>query len=210
MDMLFGTQQGYVIVADFLFAIILAVVLIIGWFIGKSSGGSRSRDSSSVNHLWHKLNYGRQRGLTYGILWLLFIFFVLPFLEEMNSKLITDIGLIFLLISGAIGFYAAYPVTMWIDKKLPCSDFGLWARRIVSGVLLLVGVGFSVLWLMSIMMTIGIYASRGITQGPWISVTSLTLLIIGFFAGLGLFSGYLEYVFEKRSGFLVFQGHQKF
>jgi len=136
--------------------------------------------------------------------------FVLPIFERINQELVLSIGYIILIPSAIIGFYAAYPIIMWIDKRLSNSYFGVWMRRVVSSALVLAGFGLSLMWLLSYTLTMAILASRGSSLSGGVSTTALSCTIIAFFCGIGFFAGYLEYVFERKSGILVFTGRQRF
>jgi len=90
----------------------------------------------------------------------LFFLFALPIIEGINQEAVLSIGYIILIPSAIIGFYAAYPIIMWIDKRLSNSYFGVWMRRVVSSFLVLAGFGLSLMWLLSftLAMTLLVYS----------------------------------------------------
>jgi len=160
--------------------------------------------------LWYKFRYGKYRGLYYGLIWVLFLLFVLPAIESLNPNLIAGISVVFIIVSAAIGFYASYSFVMWIERQLPCTYFGIWMRRVVSSILVMGGFALSFIFMASSVFTMATVSSLGSSHVGFASVFAFSGMIITFFAGTGLFAGYLEYVFEKKSGLLVFFGHQKF
>lgn len=163
-----------------------------------------------LSQIWYKLRYGKNRGIYYGIIWVLFTFFVLPVIEWANQDLVLNIMYIFLIISAVIGFYAAYPIIMWIDKRLSKSYLGTWMRRVVSGILAFAGFALSFVWLLSFVLAMVTMAAKGSDFRGVVSAMALACTILTFFCGIGFFAGYLEYVFERESGFLVFTGRQRF
>ncbi|MFY1642865.1 hypothetical protein ACK11Z_03900 [Methanoculleus bourgensis] len=156
------------------------------------------------------LHYRQNRPLIYGMIWVLFIFFGLTTLEYHFSDMIMNIGALFIIISFLLGVYCAYPVVMWIDRKIPKTNFGLWMRRIVAGALVFVGAAMVCVWLLSAslaMLTLGI-EHQG--QGPFITMMTLSVFVASFFVGLSIFAGYMEFKFEREAGVLVFHSHQRF
>ena len=170
----------------------------------------RRRERPFHIRLWEKLRYGKNRGIYYGAIWALFFLFALPIIEGINQEAVLSIGYIILIPSAIIGFYAAYPIIMWIDKRLSNSYFGVWMRRVVSSFLVLAGFGLSLMWLLSFTLAMTLLAARGSSLGGAVSAMALSCTIIAFFCGVGFFAGYLEYVFERKSGILVFTGRQRF
>lgn len=172
--------------------------------------GRHRREQSILTQLWNRLRYGRYRGIYCAVIWILFLLFVMPVFERVNQEFFQDVGYVLLIPSAIIGFYAAYPIIMWIDKRLSDSYFGVWMRRVVSSILVLAGLALSFSWLLAFLLTVVQLASRGGTIHGAVSATALSCTILAFFFGISFFAGYLEYVFERRSGVLVFTGHQRF
>lgn len=85
----------------------------------------RAKPYSKNRSFWKRLKYAKKQGFILGAVWFLVLLFIMPVLEGAYTKLITDIGAIFILISFVLGFYNAYPLTMWIDRRIPNTDFGI-------------------------------------------------------------------------------------
>jgi len=143
------------------------------------------------------------------VVWVIFILFALPVLETSFATIIEPLGFIFILISLILGFYQSYRLVVWIDRKLPNTEFGLWSRRGISSILVLVGLGFAFLWMFSFSMTMAL-SPMGKTSIILVSIYSLSALIFCFCLGLAVFAGYMEFTFERRAGIIVFQGRQRF
>lgn len=143
------------------------------------------------------------------IIWIIFVLFALPILETLVSSIIDPLGFIFILISLILGFYLSYRFVMWIDRKLPNTEFGLWSRRGIASLLILVGLGFAIIFLFSFTMTMT-QLPRGTSSSIFVSFSSLGALIICFLIGLAVFAGYMEFTFERRAGIIVFHGRQRF
>jgi hypothetical protein len=147
----------------------------------------------------------RNRPFLYGVIWAAFVFFGLTALEYQDPALLMDNGTILMIASLLIGIYAAYPVVMWINHKIPNAWFGLWMKRIVAGVLGLGGVAMACVCMMS-----SSIAFLSMKTGPHVSMTVFSVFVASFFVGISIFSGYLEFEFERRSGRLVYYGRQRF
>lgn len=143
-------------------------------------------------------------------IWVIFVLIALPILETMFTTIIEPLGFIFILISLILGFYLAYRFVMWIDRKMPNTEFGLWARRGISSILVLFGLGFGFLLLFSFTMTMTMTKFPIGSPKIFISFSSLGALIVCFCIGLAIFAGYMEFSFERRAGILVFHGRQRF
>jgi len=115
-----------------------------------------------------------------------------------------------MVISFIFGFYSAYPLAMWIDRNIPNTDFGIWMRRIIACLMVLVGLGVAFLWLMSIALASVSLSIQGVTNNSYISILALIVLIAGFFFGIAVFGGYTEFNFERRAGGFIFHGRQRF
>lgn len=204
--------------------IALIIGLIVGYIIGrkkfnKNYGYNPPKKYPNNNYAsssWYKfkrfigqLKYIKKKGINYGIGWFLILLFILPLIESALPKLIMDISVIFILISSVIGLYYAYLLTMWIDKRISNTDFGLWSRRIIAGIMTIGGFLLGLLFIMGF--TVASFTSTGGAKFiPAISNLATEVLFISFFAGLGLFASYMEFTFERRAGALVFLGHQRF
>jgi len=210
MEILVTAGQEYIIIADYIIIIILALAAYAGYVIGKRSknspGRSQSQKSGPVKSLPYAVPSGMSRPLTYGILWVIFLMFILPWIE--SAYPLGDISVIFVVISGIIGIYAAYPVIMWVDRKIPNTDFGVWTRRIIAVALILGGMGLTMLLIMSTALTVATMLSSGTVHVS--SITSIAAILVGFSFGIAIFAGYIEYTFERKAGLLVFHGRQRF
>jgi len=157
-----------------------------------------------------RIKYAKNKGIILGIVWFLILLFIMPVLEGTYTKLITDIGAIFILISFVLGVYNAYPLTMWIDRRIPNTDFGIWLRRIVAGIMVVGGFGFAILIFISSMVSTAQLHLQGVKFIPAISFLSISVLFASFFIGIAIFAGYIEFTHERRAGTIVFFGRSKY
>lgn len=157
-----------------------------------------------------KLKYIKRKGIILFGAWFLTLLLILPVIEHMFTKLIIEIGGIFIIISVAISFYNAYILTMWIDRKISNNDFGIWLRRIVAGIMALGGFGFGLIFLMSSAISTASLSAKGVNAFPATSMLALMVLIAGFFIGLGIFASYIEFTHERRSGTIVHYGRTRY
>jgi hypothetical protein len=205
----------------FLLGIIVSVVLmgiLIGYIFGQRNRGEKSRYPSTIfqtrgyhtKKFLKRVRYRRFKAVLIAIIWVLFLLFVLPIVEYYFQEIITDISGLFIIISFIAGFYNAYPLAMWIDRKIPNTDFGIWMRRIIAGLMVLVGLGVAFLWLMGAALASVSSAIQGVTNSPYISILALIVLIAGFFFGIAVFGGYMVFNFERRAGGFAFHGRQRF
>jgi len=212
MEILITAGQEYIVIADYLLIIILALTAYVGFIAGKQSkkpsNSKQPQKDSLVESLLHTLRHNKSQPLMYGILWVIFLMFLLPWIESAYSQPIGDISFIFILISGLIGIYAAYPVIMWVDRKIPNTDFGVWARRLIAVILVFGGLSLTMLLTMSATLAISTVLSSGTVHVS--SMASIAAITIGFSLGIAIFAGYIEYTFETKAGLLVFHGRQRF
>ena len=168
------------------------------------------RKKKAKRSLWERLKYAKNKGIILGIVWFLILLFIMPVLECTYTDLITDIGVIFILISFVLGVYNAYPLTMWIDRRIPNTDFGIWLRRIVAGIMGVSGVGIAMIILLSFSIaSIGMGIQSNVSV-PYISFMSISVLFASFFFGIAIFAGYIEFTHERRAGTIVFFGKSKY
>jgi hypothetical protein len=202
--------------------IALIIGLLVGYIIGRKKLNKNSHNppkrypNNYGSSSWHKfkrsiekLKYTKKKGTTYGVGWFLILLSILPIIESALPKLIMDMSVIFIFISFTIGLYDAYLLTMWIDKRISNTDFGLWSRRIIAGIMAIGG------FLLGLMFVMGFTVASLISMGgakfiPATSILATEALFISFFVGLGLFAGYMEFTFERRAGALLFLGRQRF
>jgi hypothetical protein len=143
-----------------------------------------------------------------GLLWIPFILLVLPILESSFAPFFRQIGIFFIIISIVFGFYFAYLVIMWIARKLPNSEFGIWLHRIVATILFFTGALFAIAFVSSAGMAFAFTQSS--SGAPVYSMGSFVALIVAFCIGIALFAGYMEFLFERKAGILIFSGNQRF
>ena len=178
-----------------------------------AKNGSRKvkiKSHSKNRSIWKRLKYVKKKGFILGVVWFLTLLFILPILEGTYTKLFTDIGAIFILISFILGFYNAYPLTMWIDRRIPNTDFGIWLRRIVAGIMTIAGVSIAIVILLSFSIaSIGVGIQSNVSV-PYISFMSLSVLFASFFLGIAIFAGYIEFTHERKAGTIVFFGKTKY
>lgn len=212
MEILITAGQEYIVIADYLLLIILALVAYVGFIAGKRSkkpsNSKQPQKDSLAESLLHTLRHKKSQPLMYGILWVIFLMFILPLIESAYPQPVGDISFIFILISGLIGIYAAYPVIMWIDRRIPNTDFGVWARRLIAVILVFGGMGLTMLLIMSTTLAIATIVSSGTAHVS--SIVSIAAITIGFSFGIAIFASYIEYTFERKAGLLVFHGRQRF
>jgi len=196
--------------------------------MGKSRGKNRKKkvekhgkEKKHVKHTKHtknrsiwkklkkKIKYNKKKGLILGGVWFLVLVSIMPILENTCTKLIVSIGGIFVLLSFVLGFYDAYLLTMWIDHRISNSDFGIWMRRIIAGVMSIGGASIAVV----IPMIFGfgaIMRTQANVSIPYVSFISLSVLFVGFFLGIAVFSGYIEFTHERKAGTIVFFGKTRY
>lgn len=143
-----------------------------------------------------------------GILWIAFILLLLPIIESSLAPIFQKIGLIFIIISIVFGFYFAYLVIMWIARKLPNNEFGIWLHRIVATILFFTGAFFAFAFAFTAVTAFAYMLSS--SGSPIYSFGSLVALIVAFFIGIAIFAGYMEFLFERKAGILIFTGKQRF
>jgi len=173
------------------------------------SSHNKNRNSRNIS-FWKRLKYAKKQGLILGSVWFLVLLFIMPVLEGAYTKQITDIGAIFILISFVLGIYNAYPLTMWIDRRIPNTDFGIWLRRVVAGIMAVGGFGFAILIFISSTVSTAQLHLQGVKFIPAISFLSISVLFASFFVGIAIFAGYIEFTHERRAGTIVFFGKSKY
>jgi len=118
---------------------------------------------------------------------------VLPFLENLLQIIIEPLGFIFILISIILGFYLAYRLVIWVDGKIPNTEFGIWARRGVLLIFVLFGLGLGFLLFL-------VYQIMATSFKVLVSVSSIIALIICFCFGLAIVAGYIvKFGFERMT-----------
>lgn len=168
----------------------------------KSYGGNRS--------IWKRLKYDKKRGIILTVVWCLMLLFILPVLEGTYTKLITSyVGALFVLLSFVLGFYNAYHLTMWIDRRISNTDFGIWLRRTVAGMVAIGGFAVGiVIFVVSIAATSQLHL-YGIKFTSAVSFLLMSVLFASFFIGMGIFAGYIEFTHERKAGTIVFFGKSR-
>jgi hypothetical protein len=132
------------------------------------------RKIKSNRSLWDRIRYTKNKGVIVGILWFLALLFIIPTLEWSYTEEIANISAIFIIASFVIGFYNAYPLTMWIDRRIPNTDFGIWMRRIDAGIMAAVGFGFAFLIFISSMVSTAELYLQGVKSIPAVSFGCIT------------------------------------
>lgn len=168
------------------------------------------RKIKSNRSLWDRIKYTKNKGVIVGILWFLALLFIIPTLEGSYTEEIANISAILFIASFVIGFYNAYPLTMWIDRRIPNTDFGIWMRRIVAGIMVAVGFGFAFLVFISSMISTAELYLQGVKSIPAVSFFSITVLFASFFIGIGAFASYIEFTHERRAGTIVHFGRTRY
>lgn len=111
---------------------------------------------------WKRVSFTKKKGLILSIVWFLVLLFITPLLEAAYTHQITEVGAIFIVVSFVLGIYNAYPFAIWIDRKIPNTDFGIWMRRIVAGIMFLGGFWFGILMLVSFALSTAELSLRGV------------------------------------------------
>jgi len=98
----------------------------------------------------------------------------------------------------------SFRAILQIDKKLGTSELGIWARRIIAGIIFLFGLGLTIMAIMTYGLTpLQIYQA----PNPQTIITanySWTSLLAGLGIGLLLGSAYLEFRYMRESGIIVY------
>lgn len=130
---------------------------------------------------------------------------------------ITTISVIF---SILIGFYIVSKQIIKYERSMRNDNFSIWLRRILSLAMTAIGAIITIICL-SILSYLSLIFSYSDLKFPFNKVTYTYSIqdyifsnFIGICLGLGLsllfLSLYYEYVFEKKSGQILFIGRQKF
>jgi hypothetical protein len=143
------------------------------------------------------MRYSQNKSIKWLLLWIPIILFVLPFVDTEFPGSLTQVSWLLNLISLVVGFICPYMLVEWIDRKLSYSDMHVWLRRIVAGIMGLVGLfllfifGFASILLLS-------------NRNTAVYVYALNSLLIGISSGLIIFSSYMMYTFMRRSGVIIY------
>ncbi|MCW7076604.1 MAG: hypothetical protein OCU18_04855, partial [Candidatus Syntrophoarchaeum sp.] len=70
--------------------------------------------------------------------------------------------------------------------------------------------GFAILLFISSMLSIAQLSLQGVKSIPAVSITSIVVLFAGFFIGIAIFAGYIEFTHERRAGTIVFFGKTRY
>ena len=169
----------------------------------KPYGGNRS--------IWKRLKYDKNRGIVLSVVWCLLLLFILPAFEGTYTKLATSYpGAFFVLISFVLGFYNAYHLTMWVDRRISNTDFGIWLRRVVAGMMAVGGLAVGIVMFVMAIMTTSQLEGQGIKFTSTVSFLLISVLVASFFIGIGVFAGYIEFTHERRAGTIVFFGRSRY
>jgi hypothetical protein len=197
-----------IVLPDYLLLILLGIAFAAGYIVNNLS---KKRSIRARSNFQKPFRFSRHKWMNWGVigvLWIVFILLVLPIFESSLPSLFQSIGIIFMIISIGFGFFFAYLTVMWIEKQLPRNEFGLWLHRIVATILFLGGAFFAFTFAFSAEMTYALSMTH--TGSPLYSFGSLAALVVAFFIGIAFFAGYMEFLFERKAGILIFAGNQRF
>jgi hypothetical protein len=124
----------------------------------------------------------------------------MPLIEPKYHTQLQQIGGILYALSFGLGFYYTYPLTMWIDSKLRFNDFHIWLKRIVSGIMVMVGLFL----LANVALSSVILTFSNFYKLAGISYSSFFSLVAGFAIGLIVFSSYMTFRYMRESGYIIY------
>ncbi len=197
-----------IVLPDYLLLILIGIAFAAGYVVNNLS---KKRPLHARSNFQKSFRFSNRKWMSWGvigILWIVIIFFVLPVFESSFPSLFRSIGFIFIIVSIVFGFFFAYTAVMWIEKQLPRNEFGLWLHRIVATIMCLGGALFAFAFASSAAMVYALSSTQ--TGSPIYSLGSFSALAVAFFIGIAFFAGYMEFLFERKAGILVFTGNQRF
>lgn len=184
--------------------IFLVTLIGISFFLGIGIGfflkKRRKKTSFTIGKkfsIYYKLK--RYPWSIIGIFWFVLLVFLFPIY---GSNFIMDSGIS--LISLGIGLKLSYELMRLFMRKTAGSDFDIWMIRIKAIIFVLIGFFILIFGSMST------YIVDKSNILPLVRPSPLTIYFWAVGFGLIIFAGYMEFVFERRAGSLVFIGNQKF
>jgi hypothetical protein len=192
-----------IIIPDYILIILIGVSLFIGIGIGFILKKKRSPYSNN-NPFSVKINRQIYRFKKYnwaiiGIFWFFLLVIIFP---TYSTNSIIDFAIN--LISLGIGLNISYNLMKIIMRKPVRTGYDIWVIRIKSIIFACSGI-FIAIFAAS---TTYIIDKSGFT--PMVGPSQLTIFLWSIGLGMIIFAAYMEFVFERRAGILVFTGKQKF
>jgi len=181
--------------------IFLITLIGFSFFLGVGIGFFLKRKNRSSFQGKFRIYYKLKRYTwsIIGIFWLVLLISLFPIY---GTNFIIDSGIS--LISLVIGFKLSYELMRFFMRKSVRSDFDIWLIRIKA--IIFVGIGFFIL----IFGSMSTYIVDTSNILPMVGPSPLTIYFWAIGFGLIIFAGYMEFIFERRAGSLVFIGKQKF
>jgi len=145
-------------------------------------------------------------------LFMFLIYFALQNLLNFESVPYHNIIAWFILLSGiVIGFYDSYRLVKYIERKLGRSDLSIWFRRIIATIMSGAGIILSVCFGFVTSFLFAALVIPAINDGFLLFVIFPALeILFGISLGMIFFSAYLEFSFERKSGYIMYHGKQHF
>jgi|GEM_PF-6995747 len=183
------------------------------YYTKESSPSHKHRPSKKIQH-----RKTFNKAIKFTVIWLIILGIITGIFYHFHGFTILssvpavhDLTIIMAIISFVIGFYDTFHFVKYIERKLTHSDFSLWLRRIISIVMLFVGLLLTFIGLMFISIIL-IYLDQPMPLSTIdvFFLNPILVIIFGFSVGLILFSAYMEFTFERKSGIIIYSGKQKF
>lgn len=189
------------------------------WRIGGNMKSYKSHDRNRKSYkpydinksIWKRIKYDKKCGIVLSVVWCLLLLFILPAFEGTYTKLASSYpGTLFVLISFVLGFYNAYHLTMWIDRRISNTDFGIWLRRVAAGMMAVGGPAVGIVMFVMAIMSTSQLEDQGVKFTSAVSFLLISILFASFFIGMGVFAGYMEFTHERRAGTIIFFGKSRY
>jgi uncharacterized protein YacL len=192
-----------IVIPDFVLIFLIGISLLIGIGIGfffkrnKKYHTNKNLISNKIYRLFNK--FKRSKWAVFGICWFIFLIIIFPIY---GTYFIIDLALS--IISLIIGLFISYRMMHIIMRKSIHTEYDIWAIRIKSIIFACCGI------VIGVIASLTTYRIRTSHILPIVEPTPLTIFL--WFIGIGmiLFAGYMEFVFERKAGILVFVSKQKF
>ena len=171
----------------------------IGFFLRKSKKYS-SHKNLFFNKIHHPFNkFKRNKFAILSICWLIFLIIIFPIY---GNNFIIDFVLS--IISLIVGLNISYRIMRIVMRKPIHTEYDIWAIRIKAIIFVCTGI------VIAIIVSLTTYRIEKTHILPIIQPTPLTIFLWSIGLGLIIFSSYMEFIFERKAGILVFTSKQKF
>ncbi|MHB8164585.1 MAG: hypothetical protein ACYDDV_09650 [Methanoregula sp.] len=198
------------VIPDYFLIILIGVSFFIGVGIGiflkkrKKSSYENARYSPKKNPFLNKIHrkisqFKRSVWAVVGVVWLVLLVIIFPFFG-LNSLIDSAISLI----SLVIGLNFSYNLMKIFMRKQVRTEYDIWVIRIKAIIFACVGI------FIAIFAAISTYLVDRSGILPMVGPSPLTIYLWSVGFGMIIFAGYMEFVFERTAGILVFGGKQRF